>query len=166
MRGTSLTKFTVSTFLVALIVMLLGSAWAALPTWTGKVVGVSDGDTITVMRDGRGVKIRLAEIDCPEKHQSYGQAAKRFTSDFCFGKEVTVKPATIDRYGRVVAHVMTQDSRNLNEELVRAGLAWQYRRYSKSAKLAALEVEAREAKRGLWSEPDPVPPWQWRRTRR
>ena len=147
-------------------ILLPAPSHAAPSAWSGKVVGVSDGDTITVMRDGRGIKIRLAEIDTPEKRQPYSQAAKRFTSELCFRKVVTVKPTTIDRYGRLVGHVVTQDGRQLNEELVRAGLAWQYKRYSKSAKLAALEAEARKAKRGLWSEPNPIPPWEWRRARR
>ncbi|BEQ13126.1 thermonuclease family protein [Desulfoferula mesophila] len=164
-RGTKAIKFDTTTYLAVLLFVISGLAWASPPAWTGKLVGVSDGDTITVMRDGRGVKVRLAEIDSPEKRQPYGQAPKRFTSDLCFGMVVTVKPPTTDRYGRVVAHVRIPDGRNLNEELVRAGLAWQYKRYSKSAKLAALEAEARKAKRGLWSEPNPVPPWEWRKAR-
>ncbi len=148
------------------IILNPAASQAGKSPWTGKVVGVSDGDTITVMRDGRGVKVRLAEIDTPEKRQPYGQAAKRFTSNLCFGKLVTVKPATIDRYSRVVAHVILADGRHLNEEVVSAGLAWQYKRYSKSVKLAAIEAEAQGAKRGLWSKPNPIPPWEWRKARR
>jgi len=135
-----------------------------LSSWTGKVVGVSDGDTITVMKDGRGIKVRLSEIDCPESGQPFGARAKQLTSDLCFGKVVTVKPTDMDRYGRIVAHVILPDKRNLNEEIVKSGLAWQYKRYSKSQRLERLEAEARKAKIGIWSMPNPIPPWDWRRT--
>jgi len=137
-----------------------------LSPWSGKVVGVTDGDTITVMREGHGVKIRLAEIDCPEDHQSFGTKAKRFTSDLCFGKIVMIKPSTIDRYGRIVAHIILPDSHDLSEDLLVAGLAWQYKQYSDSPKLAELEAEARTARLGIWSYPNSVPPWEWRRTNR
>jgi len=131
---------------------------------TGKVVGVSDGDTITVMNEGRGIKVRLAEIDCPEGGQDFGARAKQKTSDLCYGKIVTVKPTDVDRYNRIVAHVILPNQRNLNEEIVKAGLAWQYKQYSKSQKLADYETEARKAKIGIWSMPNPVAPWEWRRT--
>ena len=133
-----------------------------LSPWTGKVVGVSDGDTITVMRQGRGIRIRLAEIDCPEKGQPFGKKAKQFVSDLCFGKLVKVLPSTVDRYGRIVAHVVLADSSILSEELLASGLAWHYKKYSTSTKLPKIEAEAREAQLGLWSMPNPVPPWDWR----
>lgn len=137
-----------------------------LSPWTGKVVGVSDGDTVTVMKAGKGAKVRLSEIDCPESGQPFGSRAKQLTSDLCFGKVVTVKPTDVDRYGRIVAHVILPDGRNLNlnEEIVKAGLAWQFKRYSKSARLEKLEAEARKAKIGIWSMPNPVPPWEWRQS--
>jgi endonuclease YncB( thermonuclease family) len=88
--------------------------------WQGKVVGVSDGDTITVMHDGKGEKIRLYGIDCPEKDQDYGQKAKQFTSNMVFGKTVDVKPIDQDRYGRTVG-IVVFDGVNLNVELIRSG---------------------------------------------
>jgi micrococcal nuclease len=133
--------------------------------WSGKVVSVADGDTITVMKENRGVKVRLAEIDCPETGQPYGKAAKKYTSSLCFNKVVSVNPTAIDDYGRTVAHVVLTNERSLNEDLLSAGMAWHYKKYSTSQKLARLEAEARKSKLGLWSEPSPVPPWVWRRQR-
>jgi len=135
-------------------------------TFTGKVVGVSDGDTITVMHQGRGEKVRLAGIDCPEKKQAFGTRAKQFTSDASFGKFVTVKVETIDRYGRTVGEVILPDGKILNRELVSVGFAWWYRQYSNDESLGQLEVEARTAKRGLWVEPNPIPPWEFRKLQR
>lgn len=144
---------------IFLFVPLLASA----ASFTGKVVKVSDGDTIQVLRSGRAEKIRLAGIDCPEKKQAFGQAAKRFTLNLAAQKIVTVEVETKDRYGRSIGEVFLPDGRSLNQELVRAGYAWMYRKYSSDATLAALESEARAARRGLWAEPKPVPPWDWRR---
>lgn len=134
-------------------------------SFDGKVVGVSDGDTIKVLKNGKQVKIRLAAIDCPEKGQPYGQNAKRFTADMVAGKVVKIWETDIDRYGRVVGFVFIDD-RNLNKELLSAGLAWHYKKYSRDPELAKLEFQARSEKRGLWAEPDPVPPWEWRRINR
>jgi endonuclease YncB( thermonuclease family) len=141
--------------------------------FTGKVAKVSDGDTITVLRDdGEREKIRLAGIDCPEKGQPFGEQAKEFTEEFCLGKEVKIAvegsprrshaKTGKDRYGRVLGEAILPDGRVLNEELLREGLAWWYRRYAPdNATYEKLEREAREAGRGLW----PVPPWEFRKRR-
>ena len=121
-----------------------------------------DGDTIEVMHLGEAERIRLNGIDCPEKAQAFGQRAKQFTSDLAFGKVVTVKVMGHDRYGRTVGEVALPDGRNLNRELVKVGLAWWYQRYSNDATLGQLESEARATKRGLWSDPQPIPPWKFR----
>jgi micrococcal nuclease len=133
--------------------------------WEGKVVGVTDGDTIKVIKDDRQIKVRLAAIDTPEKGQPYGQAAKKFTADLVAGKVVKVWPTDTDRYGRTIAFVFVGGT-DVNKELLKAGLAWHYKQYSRDPELAKLEFEARSAKRGLWSEADPVPPWEWRRGKR
>jgi len=99
-------------------------------TFTGKVVGMSDGDTIKVMREGRAVKVRLHGIDCPEKKQAFGTRAKRFTSEMAFGMEVEVRVQTTDRYGRIVGEVILPDGISLNKQLVSIGLAWWYRKYA------------------------------------
>jgi len=133
------------------------------PTSLGRVVSVSDGDTITVLHNGKGERIRLHGIDCPEKRQAFGKRAKQFTSTLVFSKTVTVQALDLDRYGRTVGVVLLPDGRSLNHELVRAGLAWWYWRYAPDDEtLAQLEREARGAKRGLWADPEPVSPWEWR----
>jgi endonuclease YncB( thermonuclease family) len=154
------------TVLVAVICLVLSFlALSGLPTWQGEVVGVSDGDTISVMHHGKGEKVRLYGIDCPEKSQAFGKRAKQFTSDMVFGKTVEVKPVTTDRYGRTIAWVYVNGS-SLNEDLLTAGLAWHYKRYSSESHLAELEIGARRQKVGLWSDPHAVPPWDFRRHKR
>ncbi len=115
------------------------------------------------MPNGKGKRIRLHGIDCPEKRQAFGNRAKQFTSTLVFGKTVTVQFVDRDRYGRTVAEVLLPDGRSLNRELVRAGFAWWYWRYAPDDEtLAQLEREARGAQRGLWADPHAVPPWEWR----
>lgn len=136
--------------------------------WTGKVVGVSDGDTIKVLNNGQQVKIRLYGIDTPEKKQSFGMVAKRFTLDMVAGKTVDIEPIDIDRYGRTVGLVRINGV-SLNAELVRSGYAWVYDRYCKKAFCAdwkGLETKARAAGIGLWAEPGAQAPWDWRREKR
>lgn len=146
------------------LVLVLGSP-ALAEQWSGKVVKIADGDTITVLKDGHDqVKVRLYGVDAPEKAQPFGARAKQFTGDHVAGKMVVVKVHDRDRYGRTVAEIMMPDGKSLNRELVRAGMAWHYVQYAKSDReLAALEQEARQARRGLWSEPNPMPPWEWRK---
>ncbi len=123
---------------------------------------IRDGDSIVVMRGGVGIEVRLDGIDCPELAQAFGRKAKSFTSDLAFGKAVRLEGKGRDRYDRDLAEVILPDGRSLNRELVSAGFAWWYRKYSKDRSLEALEREARTARRGLWAEPDPVPPWEFR----
>ncbi|PWK77960.1 endonuclease YncB(thermonuclease family) [Mucilaginibacter oryzae] len=132
-----------------------------------KVVKVKDGDTLGLLSsDNQEVTVRLAEIDCPEKSQAFGQAAKKFTSDICFGKQVKLIGSEHDRYGRTVAQVILVDGTNINHELVKNGYAWQYKAYSKSAELATMEEQARQNHLGLWRDPNPTPPWQFRREKK
>jgi micrococcal nuclease len=102
-------------------------SWVSLTPaeeFSGKVVGVSDGDTITVLQNRTPIKVRLHGIDCPEIGQDFGSRAKAFASEIVFGQVVKVVPRETDRYGRTVADVILVDGRILNHELVRAGLAW------------------------------------------
>lgn len=150
-----------------LIALFLGFSLASsllAADFTGKVIGVSDGDTITVLYRGHPEKIRLEGIDCPEKAQAYGQRAKQFTSDLAFGRVVTIRGLEKrDRYDRILGEVVLPDGRSLNHELMRAGLAWWYRKYSHDLQLEVMESESRTSKRGLWADPDPIPPWKWRK---
>ncbi len=119
------------------------------------------------MHSGKCKRIRLHGIDCPEKRQVFGRKAKQFTSTLVFGTTVTVQGVDRDRYGRTVAEVLLPDGRVLNQELVKAGFAWWYRKYAPEDEvLKEYEREAREEKRGLWADAKPVPPWQWRKMRK
>lgn len=135
-----------------------------------KVVGVTDGDTITVISPGgrsyKRTRVRLWGIDCPEKSQAFGQRAKEFTSGLVFGKQVYLDIRDTDRYGRSVA-VVTADGKVVNEELVKAGFAWWYEQYAPGeTRLKRYQDEARSARRGLWADGAAEPPWDYRRERR
>lgn len=133
---------------------------------TGHVVGVADGDTLTLLVKGHDqIKVRLAEIDAPEKSQPFGQRSKQSLSDQCFDKEAVLQKTATDRYGRTVAKV-TCAGVYTNAEQIRVGLAWAYRKYLSDQSLLELESEARESKRGLWVDSDPVPPWEFRKLKR
>lgn len=147
--------------LVALLVF--GSTLALAAEIQGKVVGVADGDTITVLSNGKQIRVRLQGIDSPESGQAFGARAKEFTSSLAFGQTVILRDKGRDRNGRLLAEVMLPDGRSLNRELVRAGFAWWFRKYSSDQELARLEAEARAERRGLWADADPVPPWEYRR---
>lgn len=114
------------------------------------------------MHNGAPEKIRLNGVDCPESGQAFGNRAKQFTGDMVFGKTVTIKGYDKDKYGRTIGDVLLSDGTNLNKELLRHGFAWWYRQYSNDKELEQLEQEARLSKRGLWSDPNPVAPWEWR----
>lgn len=128
-----------------------------------RCVGVKDGDTIVVVLDGQQVTIRLAEVDCPEKSQAYGQRAKQFTSSLCFGREVSIVEKNKDRYGRTIALVYLSDTTVLNKEIVKAGMGWRYVQYSEDPVYGELEDEARNAHRGLWADENPEAPWEFRK---
>jgi endonuclease YncB( thermonuclease family) len=136
---------------------------ASAETFTGWVVGVTDGDTLTVLRAGRREVVRLRGIDAPERGQAYGDRARRYAAALAFGTVADIEARGRDRHGRLLAEVRLPGGRSLNRELVRAGYAWWFRRYSTDAGLAWLEAEARAARRGLWADGRPVPPWEWRR---
>jgi endonuclease YncB( thermonuclease family) len=125
------------------------------------VVGVSDGDTITVLVDKKPIKIRLEGIDAPEAKQSFGNRSKQALSDLVFGKEVRVKKTREDRYGRSLGLVST-DGIDINAKMIQDGWAWHYKKYNRDSKLADWELQARAAKRGLWSESNPLAPWDFR----
>ena len=153
-----------------LFVALMASSAIAGEILSGKVIGISDGDTITVLAAGnRQVKIRLYGIDCPESRQAFGRRAKEATSRLIFGQNAHVEVINKDRYGRTVGIVYDQDGKEINGQLVSLGLAWVYPQYCKipickSWKNA--EMAARASGRGLWADKDPLPPWDWRKIRK
>lgn len=157
-------------------------------TWSGEVVKVRDGDTITVVRDETRVRVRLRGIDAPEKGQPFGRDARQLTSKLVLGKQVRVttgasekdqpvvaevrfkKPESIEVLrGDRIAHRKVIVSTSLSRELVKAGLAWWCREcVPKEKELASVEAQAKKARRGLWarSGATPIPPWEWRRGKR
>jgi len=150
--------------LIALFILTIAAYSHADDIITGKVVGVADGDTITVLENQKQYKIRLFGIDTPEGRQDFGNKAKQLTSDLVFGKEVRVVKMDIDQYGRIVGMVYVGNV-CVNETLVQKGLAWVYRKYciiSVCDTWLEMESQAREGKIGLWSHPNPVPPWEFR----
>ncbi len=131
-------------------------------TLEGVVVGVSDGDTLTVLlEDKRQAKIRLAQIDAPEKKQDFGQAAKQSLSDMAYKKQVSVEYKEEDRYGRVVGKVIV-DGLDVNLEQVKKGMAWVYRQYADDQVYFSAEDVAKNQSIGIWSQPEPTPPWEFR----
>jgi micrococcal nuclease len=158
-------KIAQRTLLASLLYIIFIAGTLHAQTITGKVVGVADGDTVTVLQNQNQYKIRLYGIDTPEKGQDFGNRAKQFTSDLIFGKEVRVIEKDVDRYGRVVGMIYIGNI-CVNEEIVREGLAWVYDYYCKDSvcrEWAGLEAQARQSSIGLWSHPDPIPPWDYRK---
>jgi endonuclease YncB( thermonuclease family) len=132
-------------------------------TLDGRVVGITDGDTLTLLVGQRQVRVRLAQIDAPESNQPYGKKAKAALSALAFGRRAHVEVVDIDRYGRTVGEVFV-DGIDVNREMVRAGHAWAYTKYSHTTEIIELEDSARTAKQGLWALPENQrePPWLWR----
>ena len=132
------------------------------------VVAIADGDTLTMRCEAQAdqpaqtIKVRLAEIDAPEKGQAFGNRSKQHLSDVCFKKQAEVRPQTTDRYGRTVARVIC-DGTDSSAEQVRAGMAWVFDKYVTDRSLYAVQDEARAERRGLWADREPVPPWEWRK---
>lgn len=132
--------------------------------WPAQVVSVSDGDTLTVLHDGRQEKIRLYGVDSPEKDQEFGQKAKEIAKILITGRNVDVTTMAKDLYGRTVG-LVSVDGQSLNEMLIQNGFAWVYRQYCKERFCSAwlgLEERARQQKKGLWAGSNIVPPWEWR----
>lgn len=151
---------------------ILKALTAALLTLTAlhsnaqvRVVGVTDGDTLTVYDQATNVqtKIRISAIDSPEKKQAFGQAAKQTLSDLCFNRETTINYVDTDRYGRTVADVKCQNI-DVGTHMVSLGMAWVYDKYSRGhVFLYPIQEQAKAARRGLWADSEPVAPWVWRK---
>ena len=151
-------------FLLSLLLLSLSLFSAEI---IGKVVGVSDGDTITVLDDmdqGK-FRIRLDKIDAPEKKQAFGNKAKQFLSTLIFGKKVSIRFKSIDNYGRVLG-VVSLDGKEINLVMVQNGYAWHYSYYDKTPAYIEAEKQARAEKKGLWQDPNPINPYQFRKSQK
>ena len=150
--------------IILFTLLFISTSMAA--TLTGKVVRVLDGDTIEVLVNKEPIRIRLADIDCPEKKQPFGNTAKRYVLEIAAHEIVTVEARNKDRYGRTIGEVTLPNGESLNRLLISHGYAWHYKKYSKDASLAELENQARMDKVGLWLDKSPIAPWDWRRGKR
>lgn len=164
---TTVSAYTSSILLILAAAIVLIITPASAQPITARVVGVHDGDSITVLTpEKHQIKIRLAEIDAPELSQPYGKKAKQLLSLMVFGKDVSITPLTIDKYGRTVARVY-QAQNDINLAMVQTGAAWAYRKYVTDQAFLEAEAAAKKAGIGLWAlQPDQItPPWEWRHSK-
>lgn len=133
-------------------------------TIAGEVIGIADGDTLTLLAGRQEIRVRLSEIDAPERRQAFGTVSRQYLAKLCFRKQAVVRVESKDRYGRVVGRVACAGV-DTNAAMVRGGLAWAYTRYLRDPRIAMLEREARAARLGLWHDQAPTPPWSFRRGR-
>lgn len=147
-------------FLAALSCCIALSAQA--DTFTARVIAVMDGDTVMVLRNGQKLKVRLANIDAPEKDQAYGNQARASLLELVGRKQVQVDSQAVDQYGRIVG-LISADGRNVNQEQLKRGMAWEYSHFHSDKTCLALQSAAQRAHRGLWSQANPQAPWQWRK---
>jgi len=131
----------------------------------GVVVSVVDGDTVIVLVDRKPVRVRLADIDAPEKAQAFGNRAKQILSSAVYQRSVVVQTSGTDRYGRMIGTIR-EGGRNINRLMVEQGMAWAYRKYLVDRSFLDVEASARSSRAGLWIDPNPVPPWEWRASKR
>lgn len=148
---------------LALLPVLIWANVALGEEFNAKVIAVLDGDTIMVLRDGAKVKIRMANIDAPEKDQAFGMESRQSLLDMVQKKQVFIQSQAIDQYGRMVATVSI-NGRNINEEQVKHGMAWEYSHFHSDRGYIALQNEAQQTRRGLWAQNSPMAPWEWRKT--
>jgi endonuclease YncB( thermonuclease family) len=158
------------TFGLILFLFLTMALPAVTWAWSGEVIGMLDADAITVLHGNtlKEVRVGLYGIDCPEKGQAFGEKARQFTAKMVYGKVVYVEPMATDRDGQEAGLVFVGKSL-VNEELVKAGYAWVYWKYCHHPICESwrnYQLRARMNKRGLWSEPDRVPPWNFRKGKR
>ncbi|ECZ6619093.1 thermonuclease family protein [Salmonella enterica] len=153
-------KLMNTVFILTSTALVSGSLYAA--EIRGKVIRVLDGDTIDVLQDKTPVRIRLANIDAPEKKQAYGRWSANQLKGLVAAQPVTVTYTQTDRYGRIIGRVYTTNGTEASRFMVQSGAAWVYERYNADRALPELQREAKMHKRGLWADNQPVPPWEWR----
>jgi micrococcal nuclease len=148
--------------LITILLVLLIHFPASAEEYSGEVVGVIDGNTIEVMHLGKAERVRLHGVCCPRLDQPYGKRARQYTTTHTLGKTVRVIVHDVDEEGRTIGQVILPDMSNLNIVLVSGGLAWWHEGWAPEGQfLGDVQRSARAAGRGLWADPDPVPPWEW-----
>lgn len=154
-------KMTRNRLAQLLLGLTLFGALGSAQSFTGKVVSVHDGDTLTVLVDRRQFRVRLSEIDAPELKQPFGHSSRMSLANLCFEKLATVQEVGTDRYRRILGRV-TCGGVNVNAEQVRRGMAWVFDRYLRDQVLYSIQSDAKASRRGLWVDSSPVFPWEWR----
>jgi micrococcal nuclease len=142
-----------------------GGQLKPITEFSALIIGVTDGDTVKILIDNKTLNVRLDGIDAPESGQPFGNRARQELSSLVFGQTVIVQKTGEDRFQRVLG-VIFKNKTSINAKLIEDGFAWHYKEYSKDRQLAELEHNARQAKRGLWSDPNPIAPWDYRQFKR
>jgi micrococcal nuclease len=146
----------------SILLLIVLPSMSVASGFSGLIVSVPDGDVLDIQYEHGIERVRLNGIDAPEKGQAYGRHARQFMEEMALGKHVIIETRGQDKHERTIGEVFLLDGRHLNKELVKAGLAWWFCRHASDAELKQLEEEAREADRGLWKDPMPIPPWVYR----
>jgi len=169
MRKSSITRF----FLLFIFIVSCTSRSSNIPslkkgnTVSGKVIAVIDGDTYDVLLYGNKiVRVRMEGIDAPEKGMPFYQKSKKYLSDLCLGKQITIKITGVDNHDRLLAYSFLEDGKELSHEMIKAGFAWHFKKYNSNSELSELEFEAKTLKKGLWIDKNPMAPWENRKLHR
>jgi endonuclease YncB( thermonuclease family) len=157
------TRYTIMWLVPVMVAVSPALSWG---DFVAKVITVHEGDRLTIFHDGQRETIYLKDIDCPELKQPYGKQAKVATAAYVGNRDVTIRALKRTRQGRTSADVVLQDGRNVAQELLKEGLAWSRPETPEGRSLVDMEQLARAASKGLWSDPNPVPPWTWKATRK
>lgn len=154
-------RFQAILLLLALAFSSLADEPKVIEEFAGKVIGVTDGDTIKVLVDKMPKTVRLEGIDAPEAKQSFGNKSKQALSKLVAGKTVRILVTGTDKYKRTLGKVEIEGV-DVNAQMIEDGWAWHYKKYNSEMRLSKLEEQAKTAKKGLWAEENPLPPWEFR----
>lgn len=162
-------KFKLMKYFQFLLFLTLSASFSAQnyppKEFQAQVIGVKDGDTVEVLWENTAYVIRLLHIDCPEKKQAFGNKAKKEMSQLVYGKSILIRWKTKDRNKRLLGELFLGDQ-NINQILVSKGLAWHYKKYSKEKIYDQIELQARKQKLNIWSQPNPIAPWDYRKMKK
>ena len=157
--------------IILLLILLANSSCFVFTSQTnfvsGQVIKVIDGDTYDLLlKDKTTIRVRMDGIDAPESGMPYAKKATQYLGDLCKNQTIKIVKNNVDRYGRTISYSYLKDGRELSREMLKAGYAWHYKEYNSDPELATLEEKARQAKRGLWKDKNPMAPWEIRKIRR
>ena len=150
---------------LSIFLMIFACITLQAETLMGKVVRIADGDTFTLLVEKKQHRIRLYSIDAPDTKggQPYSQKSKDYLASMIAGKTVHVGAKDTDRYGRYLGVVSTSDIKDVNLEMIRSGMAWHYSYYDNTPAYKTAQQQAKKARKGLWADPSPINPYEWRK---